>query len=75
MNVHEKCFGYYRSDRNLVPILPEESECMPQGGMEGCCKVVTDCAQPDRWKIASADPNAEWFLSGGGSLGSHIRSL
>ena len=54
-----------------MPILPVESKCMPQGGMEGVCRVVIGCAQPDRWKITSANPNAEWFLSGGGSLGSN----
>ena len=64
--------GYnYRSDRDLVPILLAESECMPQGGMEGVCRVVIGCTQPNRWKITSTDPNAEWFLSGGGFLGSH----
>ena len=48
---------------------------MPWGGMEGVCRVVVGCAQPDRWKITSVDPNVEWFLSKGGSLGSHIRSI
>ena len=75
MNIHEKGFGYYKSDRDLVPILPVESKCMPQGGMESVCRVVVGCPQPNGWKITSVDPNVEWFLSGGGSLGSHIRSL
>ena len=57
--------GYYRSSRDPVPILPVESECMPQGGMEGVCRVAIGCAQTDRWKITSANPNANWFLSGG----------
>ena len=48
---------------------------MPQDGIEGVCRVVIGCAQPDWWKIPSVDPNVEWFLSRGGSLGSHIRSL
>ena len=33
----------YRSDRDLVPILPVESECMPWGGMEGMSRVVICC--------------------------------
>ena len=74
-NVHGKGFGYYRSDRELVPILYVESECMPWSGMEGVYRVVIGHAQPDRWKITSANPNVEEFLSGGGSSGSHIRSL
>ena len=45
---------------------------MPQGGMEGVCRVVSGCTQPDGWKITSADPNGEQFLSGGGSLGSEV---
>ena len=44
---------------------------MPWGGIEGVCRVVVGCAQPDGWKITCANPNAEEFLSGGGSLGSH----
>ena len=70
MNVHEKCFGYYRSNRDLVPILIVDSKCI-WGGMEGVCRVVIGCTQPDRCKITSVDPNVEWFLSGAGSLGSH----
>ena len=63
--------GYYRSNRDPVPILPAESECMFWDGIEGVCRVVIGCAQPNGWKITSADPNAKWFLSVGGSLGSH----
>ena len=74
-NVYEKEFDYYRSDRDLIPILPAESKCMPWDGIEGVCRVVVGCAQPNGWKITSVDLNVEWFLSGGGSLGSHIRSL
>ena len=44
---------------------------MPQGGMEGVCRVVIGCAQSDGWKITSANPDVEWILSGGDSLGSH----
>ena len=63
--------GYYRSNRDLVPILPVESECMTQGGMEQVCRVVIGCAQPDGWKITSANPNVERFCSRGGSIESH----
>ena len=48
---------------------------MPQDGMEGVCRVVIGCAQPNGWKITSVDPNVEQFLGRGGSFGSHIRSL
>ena len=51
-----------------IPILPTESKCMPHGGMEGVCRVVIGCTQPDGWKITSANLNGEWFLSGGGSF-------
>ena len=43
--------------------------------MHACVEVVVDCSQPDGWKITSVDPNVKQFLSEGGSLGSHIRSL
>ena len=75
MNGYEKGFGYYRSDRDLVPVLPVESNACPGLGWRMCVVVVVGCAQPDGWKITSVDPNVKQFLSGGGSLGSHIRSL
>ena len=40
-----------------------------------CVGVVIGCAQPYGWKITSVEPNVEWLLSGGGSKGSHMRSL
>ena len=46
-----------------------------EGWDGGCVELVIGCAQPDGWKITSVEPNVEWFLSGGGSKGSHIRSL
>ena len=33
---------------------------MPWDGMEGVCRVVVGCAQPERWKITSADQNGDW---------------
>ena len=74
MNVQKRSFGYYRSDRDPIPILSVEIKCMPQGAMKGVCRVVIGCAQPDGCKKISVDPNMEQFLSGGGSLWSHIRS-
>ena len=62
----------YRNNRDPVPILPVKSKCMPQGGMEGMYRVANGCTQPDGRKVSSADPNGEWFLSGGGSLGSGV---
>ena len=50
------------------------ADTCPQMGWRMGVEVVDDCAQPDRWKIASLKTNMKQFLSGGGSLGSHIRS-
>ena len=75
MNGYEKGFGYYTSDREPVPVLPAESNACPGMGWRMCVEVVIDCAQSDGWKITSVNPNVKQFLSGGGSLGSHIRSL
>ena len=75
MNGYEKGFGYYRSERDPVPVLPAESNACPRVVWRMCVGVVICCAQPDGWKITSVDPNVKQFLSGGGSLGSHIRSL
>ena len=63
------------SDRDLVPILLAESKACPGIGWRMCVELAIGCAQPDGWKITSVKPNVEWFLSGGGSEGSHIRSL
>ena len=75
MNGYEKGFGYYRSDRDPVPVLPAESKACPGMGWRMGIEVVVDCAQCDGWKITSVDPNVKQFLSKGGSLGSYIRSL
>ena len=75
MNSYEKGFGYYRSHRDPVPIPPAESNACPGMGWRMGIEVVVDCAQPDGWKITSVDPNVKQFLSGGVSLGRHIRSL
>ena len=65
----------YRSNRDLVTILPAESKICPGMGWRMCVELVVGCAQPDGWKITSVKPNVEWFLSGSGSKGSHMRSL
>ena len=75
MNGYEKGFGYYRCDRDPVPVFPAESSTCPGMGWRMCVVVVVGCAQCDGWKITSVDPNMEQFLSKGGSLGSYIRSL
>ena len=67
MNDYEKGFGNYRSDRDLVPVLPVESKAYPGMGWRMGIEVVIDCAQPDGWKITSVKPNMKQFLSGGGS--------
>ena len=47
---------------------------MPQGGMEGECRAVIGCTQPDGWKITSANPKWgmvpewRWFLRQWGCL-------
>ena len=43
-------------DRYLS-LLAKESECISQAGMEDVCMVIIGCVQPDRWKIASTNPN------------------
>ena len=73
--VKGRVLAIYRSDRDLVPILLAESKACPGMGWRMCVELVIGCAQPDGWKITSVEPNVEWFLSGGGSEGSHIRSL
>ena len=75
MNGCEKSFGKYRSDRDLVPVLPAESKAGPAMGWRMGIEVVIDCAQPDRWKLTSVKPNVKQFLSRGSSEGSHIWSL
>ena len=70
-----RALAIYRSDRDPVPVLPAESKACPGMGWRMCVELVIGCAQPDGWKITSVETNVEWFLSGGGSKGSHIRSL
>ena len=41
--------------------LVEERKCIPWGGMEGVCRVIVGCMQPDGWKITSVNPNGDWF--------------
>ena len=61
--VYRKCFGWLTGviETWYLSFLVRESKCMPQGGMESVCRVVIGCAQPDGWKIASADPNGDWI--------------
>ena len=73
--VKGRALAIYRSNRDPVPILLAESKACPGMGWRMCVELVVGCAQPDGWKITSVKPNVEWFLSGGGSEGSHIRSL
>ena len=73
MNSYEKGFGYYRSNRDTVPVLPAESKACPGMRWRMGVEVVIDCAPPNGWKITSVDPNVKQFLSEGGSLGSYIR--
>ena len=73
--VKERALAIYRSDRDPVPILLAESKAYPGMGWRMCVELVIGCAQPDGWKVTSVKPNVEQFLSGGGSEGSHIRSL
>ena len=70
-----RALAIYRSNRDPVPFLLVESKACPGMGWKMCVELVVGCAQPDGWKITSVEHNVEWFLSGGGSKGSHIRSL
>ena len=47
MNEYEKGFGNYRSDRDLVLVLPVESNVCPGIGWRMGIEVVVDCTQPD----------------------------
>ena len=47
MNGYEKGFGNYRSDRDLIPVLPAESKACPGMGWRMGVEVVIDYAQPD----------------------------
>ena len=51
------------------------SDAYPGMGWRMCVELIIGCAQPYGWKITSVKTNVEWFLSGGGSEGGHIRSL
>ena len=70
-----RALATYRGDRDPVPFLLVESKACPGMGWRMCIELVIGFAPPDGWKITSVKPNVEWFLSGGGSKGSHIRSL
>ena len=59
MNGYEMGFGYYRSNRDLVPVLAVESNACPGMGWRMGIEVVIDCAQPDGWKITSVNPNVK----------------
>ena len=74
-NHYKNSFGYYRSNRDLVPFLPAESKACPGMGWRMGVEVVIDCAQPNGWKITSVNPNVKQFLSEGGSLERYISSL
>ena len=71
----EEALAIYRRDRDPVPVLLAESKACPWMGWRMCVELVIGCAQRDGWKITSVKPSVEWFLSGSGSEGSHIRSL
>ena len=73
--VKGRALAIYRSNRDLVPILLAESKACPGMGWRMNVELIIGCAQPEWWKITSVEPNVEQFLSGGGSKGSHIRSL
>ena len=73
--VKGRALAIYRSDRDPVPFLLAESKACPGMEWRMCVELIVGCAHPDGWKITSVEPNVEWFLSGGGSEGSHIRSL
>ena len=37
-------------DTRYLSFLAKESKCMPWSWMEGVCRVVIGCAQPNGWK-------------------------
>ena len=70
-----RALAIYRTNRDLVLVLPGESKACSGMGWRMGIEVVIGCAQSVGWKITSVEPNVEWLMSGGGSEGSHIRSL
>ena len=44
-----------------LSFLVKETEWMPWGGMEGVCRMIIGCTQPNGWKITSASPNGDQF--------------
>ena len=48
-------------ETKYLSFLVRETKCMSQDGMEGVCRVVVVCTQPDRWKITIANPNEDGF--------------
>ena len=74
MIVHGKCFGLAQITGTIeiqyLSFLWRANACSRVEWR--VCRVVNGCTQPDGWKVTSADPNGEWFLSGGGSLGSGV---
>ena len=79
MIVYGKCFGVVKItgviETQYLSFLARESKCMPQGGMEGLCRVGIGCAQPDVWKTTSADTNVDRSLGRGGSFWSGVDHL
>ena len=64
--VYGKCFGVVQITGVIeilyLSFLVRESGMHAQGGMEGVCRVVVGCTQPDGWKITSANPIGDWFI-------------
>ena len=75
-NDYWKSFGYFTGViETWYSSFLVASEAYPGMGWRMCVELIVGCPQPYGWKITSVEPNVEWFLSGGGSKGGHIRSL
>ena len=74
-NDYWKSFGYSTGViETQYPSFLVASKAYLGMGWRMCVELIVGCAQPDGWKITSVEPNVEWFLSGGGSEGGHVRS-
>ena len=72
--VHGKCFGLAKITEAIeiqyISFLQRVNTCL-RVGWRVCVEWSLVAHSPMGQKIISTDPNAEWFLSRGGSLRSH----
>ena len=64
--VYGKCFGVVKItgviETQYLSFLVRESKCMPQGGIEGVCRVVLGGMQPDGWIYTKVTVTHRWAV-------------